>query len=115
MRRKDNPGTTPGSDQDKRRLLGRRRPYRSLRILAKFYDIAAPVVAIILIIVAVVSLIVSGNPLPARVVGFLLLLLFAGVYYLLLKAAAQVIYLLFDIANDVRRLVNASGAAGKRA
>jgi len=108
MSRSKNPDQAAEDAQYKRRMPGRRRPYRSLRILTKIYDIAAPLVAIILIIVAVVTLVASGAPLAARVGSFLMLLMFAGVYYLFLKAAAQAIYLLFDIASDVRRLVEAS-------
>lgn len=102
--------TVSGTGQDKRHPVKGRRSYHSLRILAKVYDIAAPVVAVILIIVALIALIASNSPLPSRLFGFLMFILFAGIYYLFLKAAAQVISLLFDIANDVRALAQGSGS-----
>lgn len=108
MFKRESASTASGNDQDKRRPAEGRRSYQSLRILARVYDIVAPIVALILIIVAAGSLLFSSGPLPARVFGFLVLMVFAGVYYLLHKAAAQVIYILFDIANDVRMLAQSS-------
>jgi len=108
MFKRKSESAVPVNDQDKRRPAEGRRSYRSLRILAKVYDIAAPIVALILIIVAALALIASSGPLLTRVFGFLVLMVFAGVYYLFHKAAAQIIYILFDIANDVRMLAQGS-------
>ena len=84
---------------NKRSPDGRKRPYLALRALAKVYTILAPVVLVIMILVALGSF-AREAPLAEKLGSSIGFLVSGGIYYLVMKAMSQAIYLLFDIAQN---------------
>jgi hypothetical protein len=93
----------PLTGRERRRPGGRQRPYRALRILAKLYAILAPLVFAGLLLVGVAGL-MRSVPLSEKIGSAIGILLLGGLYYLLMKAISDAIYILFDIAANVRRI-----------
>lgn len=88
---------------NKRSPDGRKRPYLALRALAKVYTILAPVILVIMILVALGSF-AREAPLAEKLGSSIGFLVSGGIYYLVMKAMSQAIYLLFDIAQNTSRI-----------
>lgn len=90
--------------EERRRPGGRQRPYIELRIMAKVYAVLAPLGGAAVLFAGVFSLL--GQPLPfyLQLLGMVLVVIGAFVYYIILKAGAQFIYILFDIAASASRI-----------
>jgi len=100
---------TPSSEQavvviEKRSTEGRQRPYNVLRALAKVYTIFAPLMAAVLAYNAVIIWFEEGLEVKIKVMGSLELTIKAVVAFIVLRGAAQLIYLVFDIARGISQL-----------
>lgn len=90
---------------EERRRAGRReRPYIELRTMAKVYAVMAPVGGAAILFAMGFSLYARVQTIHTMVLGAVMVLLLAFVYYLIMKAASQCIYILFDIAGSARRV-----------
>jgi hypothetical protein len=102
---------TPSSDQavvviEKRNTEGRQRPYVVLRALAKVYTVVAPLFAAVLLYNSVLAWFIEET-LFARAMTSLEYAVKAVVAFIVLRGAAQLIYLVFDIARGVDQLCKA--------
>jgi hypothetical protein len=82
---------------------GRKRPYQVLRAMAKVYTIFAPLMAAILLYNAVAAWFIEET-LFAKAMTSLEFSVKAVVAFIVLRGAAQMIYLVFDIARGVAQL-----------
>jgi hypothetical protein len=90
---------------EERRKTGlRERPYVELRTMAKVYAVMAPVGAAAILFAMGFSLYARVQTIHTMVLGGIIVLLLALVYYLIMKAASQSIYILFDIAGNASRV-----------
>ncbi|OGW64674.1 MAG: hypothetical protein A3H49_12950 [Nitrospirae bacterium RIFCSPLOWO2_02_FULL_62_14] len=99
---------TPSAEQavvaiEKRNTEGRQRPYKVLRVLAKVYTIVAPLLAAVMVYNAGVAWYIEEEMMD-KVRMSLWFLVQAAMIFLLMKGAAQMIYLVFDIARGVNKL-----------
>ena len=99
---------TPSVEQavvviEKRNTEGRQRPYNVLRALARVYTIFAPLMAAILLYNAVAAWFIEET-LFAKAMTSLEYGVKAVVAFIILRGAAQMIYLVFDIARGVSQL-----------
>jgi hypothetical protein len=99
-------GAEGAAGRERRRSNGRQRPYQALRVVAKLYAILAPLVLIGFFVVGAAGLLRSV-PLAEKIGSAIALLLLAGLYYLLMRAISDAIYILFDIAANIRRIRDA--------
>jgi hypothetical protein len=101
---------TPSSDQaivviEKRNTEGRQRPYVVLRALAKVYTIFAPIIAVLMFSFAVrIWFVEESVETWERVLISLEFTVKAIVAFIVLRGAAQMIYLVFDIARGINEL-----------
>jgi hypothetical protein len=101
-------GDTPSTEQavvvmEKRNPEGRQRPYNVLRALARVYTIFAPLFALILLYNSVAAWFIEET-LFAKAMTSLEYAVKAVVAFIILRGAAQMIYLVFDIARGVQQL-----------
>jgi hypothetical protein len=82
---------------------GRKRPYQVLRAMAKVYTIFAPLMAAILLYNAVAAWFIEET-LFAKAMTSLEFSVKAVVAFIVLRGAAQMIYLVFDIARGMAQL-----------
>ncbi len=99
---------TPSTEQsvivlEKRRTEGRQRPYVVLRAMARVYTIFAPLMAAVLFYNAVAAWFIEET-LFAQAMTSLEYAVKAVVAFIILRGAAQMIYLVFDIARGVAQL-----------
>ena len=99
---------TPSVEQavvviEKRNTEGRQRPYNVLRALAKVYTLFAPLMAAILLYNAVLAWFIEET-LLAKAMTSLEYGVKAVVAFIILRGAAQLIYLVFDIARGVNKM-----------
>lgn len=98
----------PSADQavvvvEKRNPAGRKRPYQVLRALAKVYTIVAPLLAAVMVFNAGRAWFVEEE-LMTKVGMSLMFLVQAAMIFLSMKGAAQLIYLVFDIARGINKM-----------
>jgi len=98
----------PSADQavvvlENRNAEGRKRPYQVLRAMAKVYTIFAPIMAAIMAYNAVAAWFIE-EALLDKVMVSLEFFVKAVVAFIVLRGAAQMIYLVFDIARGVAQL-----------
>lgn len=98
----------PSADQavvvvEKRNPEGRKRPYRVLRAMAKVYTVFAPLMAAVMFYNAVAAWFIEET-LFAKAMTSLEFFVKGAVAFILLRGAAQMIYLVFDIARGVAQL-----------
>jgi len=103
-------GTAPAG-VEKRSTEGRQRPYKVLRALAKVYTIFAPLLAAVMVYNAGVAWWIEEEMVD-RIRMSLWFLAQAAMIFLLMRGAAQMIYLVFDIARGVNKLAG-EGENGK--
>lgn len=82
---------------------GRKRPYQVLRAMAKVYTVFAPLMAAVLFYNAVAAWFIEET-LFAKAMTSLEFSVKAVVAFIILRGAAQMIYLVFDIARGVAQL-----------
>jgi len=82
---------------------GRKRPYQVLRAMAKVYTIFAPLMAAVLLYNAIAAWFIEET-LFAKAMASLEFSVKAVVAFIVLRGAAQMIYLVFDIARGVAQL-----------
>jgi len=95
-------GTEPVG-AEKRSTEGRQRPYKVLRVLAKVYTIFAPLLAAVMVYNAGVAWFLEEEIMD-KVRMSLWFLVQATMIFLIMKGAAQMIYLVFDIARGVNKM-----------
>jgi hypothetical protein len=88
---------------EKRNTEGRQRPYKVLRALAKVYTLFAPIFALILFYNAVAAWFIEET-LFAKAMTSVEYAVKAVVAFIILRGAAQLIYLVFDIARGVNKM-----------
>lgn len=98
----------PSADQavvvaEKRNPEGRKRPYQVLRAMAKVYTIFAPLMAAVMFYNAVAAWFIEET-LLAKAMTSLEFSVKAVVAFIVLRGAAQMIYLVFDIARGMAHL-----------
>jgi len=99
---------TPSVEQavvviEKRNTEGRQRPYQVLRAMAKVYTLFAPIMAVIMLYNAAAAWFIEETLLDKAMVS-LEFSVKAVVAFIILRGAAQMIYLVFDIARGVAQL-----------
>ena len=99
---------TPSVEQavvviEKRNTEGRQRPYKVLRAMARVYTLFAPIMAAIMLYNAVAAWFIEEALLDKAMVS-LEFSVKAVVAFIILRGAAQMIYLVFDIARGVTQL-----------
>ena len=92
-----------GGSLENRNPEGRKRPYQVLRVLAKIYTIAAPLLAAAMLYNAGRAWFVEEE-MMAKVGVSLWFIVQAAMVFLVMKGMAQMIYLVFDIARGVAQL-----------
>jgi hypothetical protein len=88
---------------EKRNTEGRQRPYKVLRAMARVYTIFAPLMAAVLFYNAVAAWFIEET-LLAKFMTSLEFSVKAAVAFIILRGAAQMIYLVFDIARGISQL-----------
>lgn len=88
---------------EKRSTEGRQRPYKVLRVLAKVYNLVAPLLAALMVYNAGVAWFIEEEMMD-KVRMSLWFLVQAAMIFLLMKGAGQMIYLVFDIARGVNKM-----------
>ena len=88
---------------EKRNPEGRKRPYKVLRALAKVYTVFAPIFAAILLYNAVAAWFIEEE-LAQKVIVSAEFAVKGVVAFIILRGAAQMIYLVFDIARGVNKM-----------
>ena len=88
---------------EKRNTEGRQRPYQVLRAMARVYTLFAPIMAAIMLYNAVAAWFIEEALLDKAMVS-LEFSVKAVVAFIILRGAAQMIYLVFDIARGVAQL-----------
>ncbi len=107
---------TPSTEQaviviEKRNTEGRQRPYKVLRALARVYTIFAPIFAVLLFSNAVKAWFIEETLMDKTLVS-LEFTVKAVVAFIVLRGAAQLIYLVFDIARGVNKM-SGEGEGGR--
>ena len=90
---------------EKRSTEGRQRPYKVLRALAKVYTVFAPLLAAVMVYNAGVAWFIEEEMMD-RVKMSLWFLVQAAMIFLIMKGMAQMIYLVFDIARGVNKMLS---------
>jgi hypothetical protein len=88
---------------EKRNPEGRKRPYKVLRALAKVYTVFAPIFAAVMAYNAVAAWFIEET-LSQKALASVEFAVKAVVVFIMLRGAAQLIYLVFDIARGIKQL-----------